>query len=130
VGDITFFHRVARFTATTCDFMFQTLPVPAVPVTFTASHEDEEASGYHVPLYPRASAKPWHVLRIPPRPPQSPFLAVDDTNMESSSFVFFQLIFQVGVTVGVGVAVGVTVAVGVRVGVGVGVTKVVELPMQ
>lgn len=47
---------------------------------------------------------------MPSRPPKFPFAVVDDTKIESSSLVLFQLMFHVGVGVTVGVLVAVAVA--------------------
>jgi hypothetical protein len=74
-----------------------------------AFHPKADTSGYQVPPNPCASAKLWHVDRIPSNPPQAfgrPW--EEDTKIVRSSFEFFHEGFQLGVGVAVGVAVGTT----------------------
>lgn len=101
-----------------------------MPKTLAALHELVEASGYHVPPQPCASASDWQVARMFSRLPHAPADCVtDDTKIVRSSPVSCHGTLQVGVGVLVGVSVGVMVGVGVIVGVGdeVGVGVEVEV---
>jgi UDP-3-O-[3-hydroxymyristoyl] glucosamine N-acyltransferase len=90
--------------------------------TFTASHVESDASGYHSPVSPASVALLSQVLRIPASPPQSPVFGVETTKTARSSVPAAQVGAHVGVYVAVGVGVGVFVGatVGVSVGASVG----------
>jgi hypothetical protein len=92
--------------------------------TFTASHVESDASGYHSPVSPASVALLSQVLRIPASPPQSPVFGVETTKTARSFVPFLQVGAHVGVYVAVGVGVGVFVGatVGVSVGASVGVS--------